>query len=60
MIGLGLLESIHKKRFLASRSSKLPADNQGVTGKANYVLDVSEQLTRWRWVDLVGKQGNQT
>ncbi|MEZ8324903.1 di-heme oxidoredictase family protein [Vibrio cyclitrophicus] len=51
MIGLGLLESISKETILGFSEQQL-ADKQGVSGKANYVLDVQTNeitLGRFGW-----------
>ncbi len=42
MIGLGLLESISKETILGFAEQQL-ADKQGISGKANHVLDVQIQ-----------------
>lgn len=51
MIGLGLLESIPQETILGFAKQQA-ADNQGVSGKANYVLDVRTNemaLGRFGW-----------
>ena len=51
MIGLGLLESIPQETILGFAKQQA-ADSQGVTGKANYVLDVQTNemaLGRFGW-----------